>query len=75
MPTHKTKRTLRTRPAELCDGELKHQRDRQIDAMATSMIEMFGDGALAIASGQPWHKDVGGNSGICWREVSKAIRG
>ena len=41
--------------------------------MATSLVEMFGNGARSVADSQPGLNDVGGNSGIRWLDVSKAL--
>lgn len=41
--------------------------------MAVSLIEMFGSGARSVADSQQGLNDVGGNCGIRWLDVSKAL--
>ncbi len=42
--------------------------------MATSLVETFGDRALAVTLSQSADRDVGGDSGITWIDVGNALR-
>lgn len=50
------------------------ERQRTIKDMAYSLIEMFGDSALSVADGQPEHRDVRGDTGIRWRDITRKVR-
>lgn len=49
------------------------ERNRRIDDMALSLIEMFGERARSVVEGQSALNDVGGNSGIRWLDISRAL--
>jgi hypothetical protein len=66
-------RAFRLPPPVGTNADRKAQRDQRIHDMATSLLEMFGSGALSVADSQPGLNDVSGNSGIRWLEVSKAL--
>jgi len=55
-------------------GKSRRARHLRIRAMATSLVDMFGDAALSVALGQSAGRDVGGACGIAWRDVVLAIR-
>ena len=48
-------------------------RSRRIDAMKASLIEMYGDAAVAIARSQPNECDVGGKTGVRWLDLVEAF--
>ncbi|QQV77554.1 hypothetical protein H5J25_01735 [Sphingomonas aliaeris] len=48
-------------------------RQRILD-MTAALREIFGDAALPIADGQPGTFDVGGRSGIQWRDLADELR-
>ncbi len=65
---------FRVQSTDLRAPENYTQRKSRIGDMASSLIEMFGDSALSVADGQAGQRDVGGNSGILWGDVSRALR-
>ena len=49
-------------------------RARRILDMKASLVEMFGDAAVAIARSQPSHHDVGRESGVNWQDLVEAFQ-
>jgi hypothetical protein len=58
----------------LTEKERRKKRLEKICEMQQSFQTMFGSAAYAIARAQPAEHDVGWDSGICWRELSNALR-
>ena len=70
MSVNFPKRVFQVEPNPLSSIE----RRRRIEDMAQSLIDMFGDSALSVAEGQPGHRDVRGDTGIRWRDISREVR-
>ena len=60
-------------PAMPASSEPADRHLRILD-MTAAMRAMYGDAALAIADGQPGTFDVGGGSGIQWKDLADELR-
>ena len=57
----------------LADIDGLRARSARLRDMTASLVDMFGPAALSIARSQPGASDVGGNSGIRWRDVAAVL--
>ena len=73
MSINMPRRMFRVQRAGLLDVSDARERHRKIADMTASLVEMFGTNAASVAKGQSPLKDVGGNSGIRWCELSAAL--
>ena len=67
-------RLFRVQSTDLCALDNHNQLKSRIEEMASSLVEMFGASALSVADGQAGQRDVGGNSGIFWGDISRVLR-